>query len=368
MDNKKLMVIDGSSLLHRAFYALPLLTTKEGVYTNGVYGFLTMFYKIKEEYDPAYICVAFDKKGPTFRHKEYKEYKGTRDKSPTELAQQFPMIREVLKAMKVVVLEMDEYEADDIAGTLAKIGEKENFETILVTGDKDYLQLATDKTKVLITRKGITNMEMFDREKIKEVYGISPEELVDLKGLMGDKSDNIPGVPGVGEKTGLKLVKEFKNIEGVYENIDKVSGKKLKENLIENEAIAYMSRRLGQIITNVNLEASIEDLKTKDPDFEELLKMYEEFEFKRLLDKIPEEYREVEEEIDFHIEHQDIVSNDFDDLVDLIKENKKFSFKFLIEDSNYIEDNILALAIKVENEPTFYIDLNESLEEFVDSF
>ncbi|OLS03309.1 DNA polymerase I [Tissierella creatinophila] len=368
MDNKKLMIIDGSSLLHRAFYALPLLTTKEGVYTNGVYGFLTMLYRIKEEYDPGYICVAFDKKGPTFRHKEYKEYKGTRDKSPTELAQQFPIIRETLNAMNIVVLEMDEYEADDIAGTLAKMGESQGLETILVTGDKDYLQLATDNTKVLITRKGITELEIFDRAKIEEVYGITPAQLIDLKGLMGDKSDNIPGVPGIGEKTGLKLIKEFKNIEGVYENIDNISGKKLKENLIENETIAYLSRRLGEIITNVPLDSDIEGLKTREPDFEELLKIYESFEFKSLISKIPSEYSQIEEVLDFDIEHNDITSEDFSRVVDLIEKKNKFAFKFLIDNWNYIEDSILAVAIKVEGEPTFYIDLKDSLGSFIESF
>ena len=368
MDNKKLMIIDGSSLLHRAFYALPLLTTKEGIYTNGVYGFLTMFYRIKEEYDPAYICVAFDKKGPTFRHKQYKEYKGTRSKSPSELAQQFPIIRDVLRAMNVVVLEMDEYEADDIAGTLAKLGEDDNLEPILVTGDKDYLQLATDITKVLITKKGISEMEIFDREKIEEVYGISPTDLIDLKGLMGDKSDNIPGVPGIGEKTGLKLIKEYKNIEGVYENIDNISGKKLKENLIDNEAIAYMSRTLGRIITNVTLEASIEDLKVQEPNYEELLKIYEGFEFKSLVNKIPSEYGLVEEEIDFHIKHQDMKEEDFKSILKMIKDKGKFAFKFLIDNWNYIEDEVLAVAIKVEDEPTFYIDLKDSLDSFTRDF
>ena len=197
MDNKKLMIIDGSSLLHRAFYALPLLSTKDGIYTNGVYGFLTMLYRIRDEYNPEYICVAFDKKGPTFRHKEYEEYKGTRQSTPTELAQQFPIIRQVLKAMNIVTLEMSEYEADDIAGTLARIGEENGMETILVTGDKDYFQLARDNVKVLLTRKGITELEIFDRDKIVIEYGIEPKQLIDLKGLMGDNSDNIPGVPGV---------------------------------------------------------------------------------------------------------------------------------------------------------------------------
>ena len=242
MDTKNFVIIDGSSLLHRAFYALPLLSTKKGIYTNGVYGFLTMLYKIQEDYTPAYICVAFDKKGPTFRHKEYKEYKGTRQETPSELAQQFPIIREILDAMNITILEMQEYEADDIAGTLAKMGEQKDLDVILVTGDRDYLQLASDKTKVLITRKGITELEIFDREKIISEYGIEPKQFIDLKGLMGDKSDNIPGVPGIGEKTGLKLIREYGCIENVYKDIDNVSGKKLKENLKNNMEQAIFSK------------------------------------------------------------------------------------------------------------------------------
>src|SRR5690625_1396825 len=193
MEKKKLMIIDGSSLLHRAFYALPLLTTKDGIYTNGVYGFLTMLYRIQDSHKPDYICVALDKKGPTFRHKEYEEYKSNRQSAPSELAQQFPIIREVLDTMNITYLELDDYEADDIAGTLAKEGEEEGLEVILVTGDKDYLQLASDHVQVLLTRRGITEMETFDRAKIVEEYGIEPEQFIDLRGLMGDSSDNIPG-------------------------------------------------------------------------------------------------------------------------------------------------------------------------------
>lgn len=358
MDKKKLMVIDGSSLLHRAFYALPLLSTKDGIYTNGVYGFLTMFYRIKDEYNPEYICVAFDKKGPTFRHKEYKEYKGTRKKSPSELAQQFPIIRDVLDAMNIKRLELDEYEADDIAGTLAKIGEENSLNTILVTGDKDYLQLATEDTKVLLTRKGITELEIFDYKKIVEEYGITPYQLIDLKGLMGDSSDNIPGVPGVGEKTGLKLLKQFDNIENIYKNIDEVSGKKLKEKLIENETIAYMSRKLGEIITNINLEIDLEDLAIKDPNWEELVSLFEKYEFKRLLDRLPDEYTQ-REEVKKEFKSEKIDLEVLKDLIPSIRKEKKFAFKFLIEDSNIIEDEIISLGIKLQSDSTYYIDFEE---------
>ncbi|MGN9165279.1 DNA polymerase I [Tissierellaceae bacterium HCP3S3_D8] len=367
MDNKKLMIIDGSSLLHRAFYALPLLSTKDGIYTNGVYGFLTMLYRIRDEYNPEYICVAFDKKGPTFRHKEYGEYKGTRQSTPTELAQQFPIIRQVLKAMNIVTLEMSEYEADDIAGTLARIGEENGMETILVTGDKDYFQLARDNVKVLLTRKGITELEIFDRDKIVIEYGIEPKQLIDLKGLMGDNSDNIPGVPGIGEKTGLKLIREFGNIEDVYKNIDKISGKKLKENLIENENIAYLSRKLGEIITNVPLDIEIEDLRVKTENWDELIPLYDEYEFKSLMDRIPDSLKS-KEEVHREFKYEVLKSEDFKRVVDLIREKEKFAFKFLVDGLSLMEEEIIAIGIKIEESPIYYIDLSDGYDEFIEGF
>ena len=368
MNKEKLMIIDGSSLLHRAFYALPLLSTKEGIYTNGVYGFLTMLYRIKDEYKPDYICVAFDKKGPTFRHKEYKDYKGTRQSTPTELAQQFPIIRDILKAMNIKTLEMSEYEADDIAGSLAKEGEAKNLNVILVTGDKDYLQLASDNSKVLLTRKGITELEIFDRQKIIHEYGIEPKQFIDLKGLMGDKSDNIPGVPGIGEKTGLKLIKEFNNIENIYKNLDKVRGKKLKENLTENENIAYLSRKLGEIITNVPLDVKIEDLTVKESNWEELIPLYEEYEFKSLIDRIPDKFVPKENEVKKEFTYEVIEETDFNKVVSLIRKEGKFAFKFLTDELNSIESNIISVGIKTEESPTYYIDLLSGEKEFIESF
>lgn len=367
MDRKKLMIIDGSSLLHRAFYALPLLTTKEGIYTNGVYGFLTMLYRIREEYNPDYLCVAFDKKGPTFRHKEYKEYKGTRQSTPSELAQQFPMIREILNAMNIVTLELSEYEADDIAGTLARSGEEEGLDTILVTGDKDYLQLATDHTQVLITRKGISELDIYDKNKIIEEFGIEPLQFIDLKGLMGDKSDNIPGVPGIGEKTGLKLLKEYGDMDNVYKNIDNISGKKLKENLIENQSLAYISKRLGEIITHVPLDITIDDLAVKESDWDTLVPLYENYEFKSLLNKVPGEFLEKDEVINSDFDHE-IIDNDFSQVIKVIKDNKKFAFKFITEDLNYMESNIINIGIKTVNSPSYIINLNNNEEKFKQDF
>ncbi|MDU5082995.1 DNA polymerase I [uncultured Tissierella sp.] len=368
MDKKRIIIIDGSSLLHRAFYALPLLSTKNGIYTNGIYGFLTMLYKVQEEKKPDYICVAFDKKGPTFRHEEYDKYKAHRQSTPSELVQQFPIIREILDAMKVRHLELTGFEADDIAGTLAKMGEESSLEVILVTGDKDYLQLATDNTKVLITRKGITELEEFDRNIIIEKYGITPEQLIDLKGLMGDQSDNIPGVPGIGEKTGLKLLKEYGTIENIYENIENISGKKLKENLIENKHLAFLSKKLGEIMTAVPMDISFEELKIAEPDWENLKRLYKELEFNSLLGKFSDDFTDNNEETSINLEYSMIGELDYNELIHTIKKEGKFGFKFIISNDNYIEDKIVALGIKTQGVPTKIVYLQEDKKNFIDSF
>ncbi|WP_040355940.1 DNA polymerase I [Schnuerera ultunensis] len=354
------MVIDGNSLIHRAFYALPLLSTKDGIYTNGVYGFLTMLYRIREEYTIDYICVAFDKKGPTFRHEAFDLYKANRQSTPNELSQQFPILKEILSAMNIAQLELDGYEADDIAGTLSKMGEDNGLETILVTGDKDYLQLASDYTKVLITRKGITELEEYDREKIIEEYGITPDQFIDLKGLMGDKSDNIPGVPGIGEKTGIKLLKEFGTMENLYDNIDKVGGKKTKESLIEHKNSAGLSKTLGKIIRNAPIEFVLKELKVEEPNWEELKKLYDILEFNSLLSKIPEEKITIEADSKYEVKYIVIEENNFDQIIDKIESEKSFCFKFLFEDENYIKSEIIGVGIKVGDSVPYYIDCSKN--------
>lgn len=367
VDKKIIMIIDGSSLLHRAFYALPLLNTKKGLYTNGVYGFLTMLYKVREEHNPDYICVAFDKKGPTFRHREYKDYKGTRQQTPSELSQQFPLVKEILSYMNIVTMEMNEFEADDIAGTLASIGEENGLKTLLVTGDRDYLQLASDDTSVILTKKGITETEEYDRNRIISEYGIEPEQFIELKGLMGDKSDNIPGVPGIGEKTGLKLIKEYGNIDNIYEHINEISGKKLKENLVENKNLAFISKKLGEIIRNVPLESELEDLKVQEPQWLELRNIFEELEFKSLINRIPDEFNN-NKNIVFEYESEEIGPSEFSKLITSIKSASKFAFKFILNGTNYIEDKIIGIGLKISNDITKYIDLSLYESEFVEEF
>ena len=228
---ERLLILDSNSLLNRAFYAIPELTTSEGIHTNAVYGFVNMLFKMREELKPDYIVAAFDKKGPTFRHKEYEEYKAGRKKMPSELAEQFPIIKEILNLLSITIYELDGFEADDIIGSLAKYAEKNNIEVYVVTGDRDALQLASDNINVVITKKGVTETATYNYKSFFEEFGVTPTQFIDVKGLMGDKSDNIPGVPGVGEKTAYKLIQTYGSIEEVLNNIDSISGKKLKDNL-----------------------------------------------------------------------------------------------------------------------------------------
>jgi len=283
----KIIIIDGNSLINRAYYAIqrPMIT-KSGLYTHGVYGFLNILNKIHNDYSPDYITVAFDRKAPTFRHIEYAEYKAGRKKMPPELAMQLPLLKEVLDAMKVKMLEIDGFEADDIIGTVAKKAEAEGFEPMIITGDKDELQLATEKTKVLITKKGISEFELYDEAAMIEKYGFTPEQFIDYKGLMGDQSDNIPGIPGVGEKTALKLIQEYGSVANLIANVDQVASKTLKDKIEENAQLAIMSRRLATINTEVPIEINFEEFKAEEPDYDTLIELYIKLEFNSFLKKL----------------------------------------------------------------------------------
>lgn len=350
------MIIDGNSLLHRAFYALPPLTNAEGIYTNGVYGFLTMFYKVTNEYKPDYLTVVFDKKGPTFRHKEYDEYKVGRIKTPSELSVQFPILKDVLDKLNIARYELDGFEADDLAGTLVKLGEENGLEVIALTGDKDYLQLASDKTKILLTRKGITEMDIYDYDKVLEDYELTPTQFIDLKGLMGDKSDNIPGVPSVGEKTGIKLLKQYDSIDGIYENICFIKGK-LKERLIEYRHQAFMSKMLATIITNIPLDIDIEDLKVKKPNDEELYKLYQKLEFKSFLNNIDSDVISENDKNKVKLDYV-LIENmeDAKTLFEKIKKRRELVFKTVHEEASF-RGEVLGMAIKYNDEENYYVDL-----------
>ncbi len=284
----KIILLDGNSLSYRAFYAMPALKNKKGLYTNSVYGFTLMLERILEDTKPKYALVAFDKGKETFRHKSYEAYKGTRDKTPTELVEQFGYVRELIESYGIKYEEHFDYEADDIIGTYAKIAEKAGLEVIIVSGDKDLTQLASDNITVYYTKRGVTEIDYYTPEFINEKYGLTPQQIIDMKGLMGDKSDNIPGIPGVGEKTAIKLLTEYETVENVLENIDNISGKKLKERLTEGKEDAILSKKLATIFTDVPVDNKIEDLTFKE-NREKKKELFEKLEFVSFLRKLSQE-------------------------------------------------------------------------------
>lgn len=283
---KKLVLIDGNSIAYRAFFALPLLNNEKGIHTNAVYGFTMMLMRILEDEKPSHILVAFDAGKTTFRHATFTEYKGGRQKTPPELSEQFPFVRELLKAYGISQYELENYEADDIIGTLSTVAERDGFEVKIISGDKDLTQLSTDKTTVSITKKGITEIENYTPEHIKEKYGLTADQIRDMKGLMGDPSDNIPGVPGVGEKTAIKLLKEYSTVENLLASIEKVSGKKLQEKLEEFKDQAMMSKQLATITKEAPVQIELSELEYEGYQREELGKFFKELGFNSLLEKI----------------------------------------------------------------------------------
>jgi len=294
MKKQRILLIDANALVHRAFHALPTLTTKKGEIVNAVYGFSLILFKAIKDTNPEYVAVAFDTPEPTFRHKEYKEYKATRQKAPDELLEQFPKVKEVISSLGIPIFEKPGFEADDIVGTLARKAEEKGLEAIIVTGDLDEIQLVSRETKVYTMKRGFTDTVLYDEERVKERYeGLTPQEFVDYKALRGDASDNIPGVPGIGEKTALELIKNFGNIENLYEEIKKGTAKtrnikpKVLEVLKNNEEQAKISKHLVTIVANLPLELNLEEAHLGGYDREKAVSVFKNLEFRTLLTKLP---------------------------------------------------------------------------------
>lgn len=283
----RIAIIDGNSLLNRAYYAMrnPMIT-KDGIFTQGIFGFLNMMEKIKKDYEPAYMAIAFDLKAPTFRHKTYDAYKAGRKKMPPELAMQIPILKDVLRAMNIKQVEMEGFEADDLIGTIATEAEEDGLEPFIITGDKDELQLATDVTKIILTRKGVTEFEIYDKQAMIDKYGFTPTQFIDFKGLMGDQSDNIPGIPGVGEKTATKLILEYGSVENLIANVDDVKPKGVRAKVEEHAQLAMMSKRLATINTQVPIDIDFAEYKVTEPDYDALIELYSKLEFNRFLKKL----------------------------------------------------------------------------------
>lgn len=361
---KTVMLIDGSSLIYRAFFALPNLSNNDGVMTNGVYGFLTMYNNAFDRYKPDYVLVAFDRSSKTFRNEEYADYKANRDKTPNELSYQFGILKDVLDSLGVKYTDLDGFEADDIVGTYAKMAKEAGDRAVLITGDRDYLQLVDDDILVYLTKKGVSDTVEYTVDKIKEEYGITPKQLIDVKGLMGDKSDNIPGVDGIGEKRALDFIRRYGSIENLYDNLDEISGKKTKENLENNEAIAYMSKKIGTIVTHAPVEFDYDELALGEVDTDGLREKFSKLNFNKFLEELDGSTPESEVK-DFSYKETD----DLDKLIKSAKKTKEIFFKSLYDGDNYIHSEIYRLGIKTKDTDTFIVkpekikDLKEIFED-----
>lgn len=351
---EKVVLIDGNSIAYRAFFALPLLNNDKGVYTNAVYGFTTMLLKILEEDQPDHLLVAFDAGKTTFRHETYKEYKGGRQKTPSELSEQFPVLQELLDAFGVHYYKLENYEADDIIGTLATQAGDKGLDVKVISGDKDMLQLVNEQVTVSLTKKGITNVDTYTPSFLLEKMEVRPDQIIDLKALMGDSSDNIPGVPGVGEKTAVKLLKQFETLENLYDHLDEVSGKKLKEKLETNKDNALMSQQLVTIERDAPIDVRIDDIGYEGYQTQKVSTFFKELGFQSLLSRIQDGGEE------------DIHSEDLPDIdvevVTHVKENMLTGNEALVIEmlyENYHTAPVEGLAI-VNHEKKIFLSMEDA--------
>lgn len=364
----KLVLIDGNSILNRAFYGImgsKMLQSKDGTPTNAVYGFLAILFKILEDIKPEYLVVAFDLKGPTKRHEMYDGYKANRKGMPDELACQMPIIKEILRAMKIDIVEKQGYEGDDILGTLSVYGEKQGLDVTILSGDRDTFQLATDKVTIRIprTKMGKTEVEDFNKAKVEEIYNLEPKQLIEVKGLQGDTSDNIPGVPGIGEKTALKLIQEYKNIENLYKLLEEgkaedVKGK-TRERIIENKDLAFLSKELGTININAPIEENLEEFKVEEWDKPKVLKLFKELNFNRYIERFnlaSEDEIEPEEVV----EKYEVQEIDIDKAKEMILKTKELFYHFSTKEVNKPE-----YIIKKEFESFSFYNKEENKAYFV---
>ena len=285
---QKLLLIDGNSILNRAFYGLPDMTNSQGLHTNAVLGFLNIMFKFLEEENPTHLAVAFDLKAPTFRHKMFADYKGTRKGMPDELREQVPVIREVLQAMNIPLMMKEGYEADDLLGTMSVLGEEAGFEVKIVSGDRDLLQLATKKVQIRIpkTNRAGTVVEDYYEDDVLEKYQVTPKEFIDVKALMGDASDNIPGIPGIGEKTALKLLNQYGTIENLKEHMDELKGK-MGEKVRTNIELGLLSKKIATIITDAPVELDLDAWKYEGQEYnDDLAEFYRRYDMNSLLKRM----------------------------------------------------------------------------------
>ena len=344
----KLLLIDGNSIMNRAFYGIPDMTTNDGRHTNAIYGFLNIILKVIEEEQATHICVAFDLKKKTFRHEMYEAYKGTRKGMPEELHEQMPRIKKILQAMHIRIVEQEGFEADDLIGTLSKKGEREGFAVTILSGDRDLLQLATDTVLVRIpkTKHGKTEVEDYYAKNVVETYGVTPLIFIDMKGLMGDTSDNIPGVPGIGEKTAAKLLAEYGDLDGVYAAVDSMKASRMKQNLIENKDLAYLSKTLATIKLDCPIPFEFSEATYHDPFNAEAYTLFEDLELKSFYKRFSVEKKE---ELTFETVLIDEIDG-YNALLAKLQKAKEVSFAWITQDGE-----ALGVAVCMDLEHVYLI-------------
>ena len=344
----KLLLIDGNSIMNRAFYGIPDMTTNDGRHTNAIYGFLNIILKVLEEEQATQICVAFDLKKKTFRHEMYEAYKGTRKGMPEELHEQMPRIKKILQAMHIRIVEQEGFEADDLIGTLSKKGEREGFAVTILSGDRDLLQLATDTVLVRIpkTKHGKTEVEDYYAKNVVETYGVTPLIFIDMKGLMGDTSDNIPGVPGIGEKTAAKLLAEYGDLDGVYAAVDSMKASRMKQNLIENKDLAYLSKTLATIKLDCPIPFEFSEATYHDPFNAEAYTLFEDLELKSFYKRFSVEKKE---ELTFETVLIDEIDG-YNALLAKLQKAKEVSFAWITQDGE-----ALGVAVCMDLEHVYLI-------------
>ncbi len=372
--NKKIIIIDGNALIHRSFHALPTtLKTKNGQITNAAYGFTSFLIKALNDIKPNYAVLTLDRKAPTFRHVYYEKYKATRVKAPQELYDQIPMVKKIIQSFSIPIFEMDGYEADDLIGTISNIINKEEpkTEVIIITGDLDTLQLVNDKTKVYTMSRGLNDSVLYDINKIKERYNLNPKQIIDLKSLKGDASDNIPGVPGIGEKTAIELLQNFSNLDGVYKNIknDKIKDR-TKNLLLNNKDSAYMSQQLATIDLNVPIKFNIEETEIKNFDKEAINTVFSELEFKSLLNRIlnlKQNKNVLDDNIDKFERNKKLFKynlineeKSFESFLNKIKKEKIITLDTETTSLNALEAKILGISFCWKKNEAYYINIDQT--------
>ncbi|GAB6109615.1 DNA polymerase I [Fusibacter bizertensis] len=351
---QKIVIVDGNSLINRAYFAMSELKNSNGIYTGGVFGLTSMVFSLIENFKPTHFCVAFDMKGPTFRHLSYDQYKGTRKGMPEELVMQMPIVKDILDALNISRVELQGYEADDLIGTIAKFCVENDIEANVITGDKDALQLVAFGANVHITKKGITQLKLYKDADILEEWGVHANQVIDFKGLSGDSSDNIPGIPGVGPKTASKLLSTFGTVENLIERYEEIENKRIRGLVEEHAAQAMMSKRLATIFTEVPVELELDTFKVKEPNIERAIQLFKKYELTNLMSKL-------KVKVETHAVADQSALLTLNGFIDLALSEKAFTFKIFYDCENVIDRNFVMATFRVGKDVCVLTDLDDLL-------